>query len=191
MAAGGEAMFASNDVANGAATKLGMFSTFVTTSLRRLNLGCGLALDMPCGHGRHSLLLAMYGIDVLSADLDSAALTDTIQAAKRQPCSSILALQLDAHRPLPFRESVFDLVVVVHFSVIDIVGIVTPLLKVGGHLILETFGAQGENWKGLPKRNHVAMQLAPQFNLVVYQEAPVRRSPEHVTLKAVARRRRY
>jgi hypothetical protein len=41
-------MIASNDVADGAAAQLGMFSTFFTTSLRRLNLGCGLALDMPC-----------------------------------------------------------------------------------------------------------------------------------------------
>jgi hypothetical protein len=130
-------------------------------------------------------------MDVVSADLDSAALADTMQAAKRESSSSILALQLNAYKPLPFREGVFDLVVVVHFSVIDIAKIVTPLLKIGGHLILETYGAQGENWRGLPNRNHVAAQLASQFDLVVYQETAVRRSPEHVTLKAVARKRRH
>ena len=119
------------------------------------------------------------------------ASADTMEAAKRESDCSILALQLDAHKPLPFKESVFDLVVVVHFSAIDIVKVVNSLLKIGGHLILETYGAQGENWRGLPKENDVATQLAPQFDLVVYRETPVWRSPEHVTLKTVARKRRH
>jgi len=165
-------------------------SSFVGASLRGLHVGRGLALDIPCGHGRHSLLLAKLGMQVISADLDPTALL-AARAANREQLRTILALRLDANRPLPFKDGVFDLVVVVHFSLFEIVRSVAPVLKVGGHLILETYGAQGENWRELPRKDDVASQLARQFELLKYIERSVRRAPERVTLKAVCRKLRF
>lgn len=63
------------------------------------------------------------------------------------------------------------------------------MLKTGGYLILETHGAQGENWRTLPDRGFVASQLAPCFDFVSCMEMSVRRAPERITLKAVCLKR--
>ena len=64
------------------------------------------------------------------------------------------------------------------------------LLKPGGHLIYETFGAFGGNWRSLPGPGHVRQTLMRQFELEIYREvAVVASAGRAATVKALAQLR--
>jgi SAM-dependent methyltransferase len=161
----------------------------VLRALGRTGLTTGRALDIPGGEGRHSRLLASLGMAVVAADLDSRALMRCASAAGRWE-SKIAPVRLDATKSLPFRPDTFDLALIVHFELQDVLSRVHPVLKRGGFLIVETFGAQGENWRALPVVGEVSSRLLERFDLLDYVEKPVRRHSPHATVRAVCRKAR-
>jgi SAM-dependent methyltransferase len=161
-------------------------SKFVAESLNALGCKSGLALDIPSGEGRHSRLLARRGMQVVSADLDPLSLERGHVRSSEEFTDRVWSVRVDAMAELPFRAEQFDLVMVVHFQLTPVIEKLIRLIKPGGLLIVETFGAQGENWRALPRAGEIAEALASNFSLVRYQESSVRRRPERVTLRAIA-----
>ena len=162
-------------------------SPWVRTALRRLSHASkGLALDLPSGRGRHSRYLIDLGFRVVAADLDHRAL---LQAAS-QPASADrpLLVRLNALRPLPFKNETFDLVVVIHPHSLDVLAAAKASLRRGGHLILETFGAHGENWRDLPRPHQTAEELLAGFEVLACQESRVTKAPARVTVKGIFRK---
>jgi SAM-dependent methyltransferase len=146
-------------------------------------------LDIPSGEGRHSRFLASQGYRVISADLDIKALLRGASASRRPKRSVIACVRLDATKPLPFWSDTFDLALIVHFQVDSILPQIDSVIKKGGFLVLETFGAHGENWRNLPLAGELRRQLEKVFHLLQYIERPVKKSPDRVTVRAVGRKK--
>jgi ubiquinone/menaquinone biosynthesis C-methylase UbiE len=65
-------------------------------------------LDLGCGTGRHALWLAEHGAEVTAIDFSDGMLAE----ARRKPgAERVHFLVQDLHRPLPFSDAAFDLVV--------------------------------------------------------------------------------
>jgi hypothetical protein len=60
----------------------------------------------------------------------------------------------------------------VHFVSANVIRRTKPVIRRGGYLIFESFGAQGENWRGLPAPGCMANELADGFELLDYRERP-------------------
>ena len=130
------------------------------------------------------------GMYVIAADIDRSCLQVLRQSSSGRTLLPRLSLvRLDAALPLPFKAGVFDLVVVIHPPFTDVVFNAASTVRKGGHLIFETFGAQGENWRALPQPGHVAAKLSADFDALVYSEGGARIRPEAVTVKGLFRRR--
>jgi 2-polyprenyl-3-methyl-5-hydroxy-6-metoxy-1,4-benzoquinol methylase len=121
---------------------------------------------------------------VVAADLDE----ECVQALAQRLVANMVLVRLNANRALPFRPQAFDLVVIVHALSLAVLTNAMPIVRAGGHVIFETFGAHGENWRSLPRPREIAETLSPHFDRVVYRERTVRRQPYAVTVKALLRR---
>lgn len=101
----------------------------------------GTVLDLACGGGRHSRLLAGLGHSVLAVDRDPAAL-----AAASAP--GVVTLQFDLEHPeaagqsdWPLRPERFSGIVVSNYLHRPLMGALLASLAPGGVLIYETFAA--------------------------------------------------
>jgi SAM-dependent methyltransferase len=103
----------------------------------------GLVLDLACGAGRHSLLLAKLGHPVLAVDLDVANL-----AALNNPLISPQALDLEQEL-WPLQDQSFAGIVVTNYLYRPHLDKLPEMLQMGGVLIYETF-AQGNADFGKP-----------------------------------------
>lgn len=113
------------------------------------------ALDLACGTGRHAIQLSERGYRVTGADLNQFHLNRARAAGHSTwPCV-IDCVRLDANRALPFKDAVFDLAIIVHFTRPGLIQEVGRTLRSRGLLIYETFGAQGQNWLQLPPRREL------------------------------------
>jgi SAM-dependent methyltransferase len=159
-------------------------SPWVRASLRRLvSLPPGLALDIPCGRGRHSRLLVELGFRVIGADLDIEALRAAV--ADPQVVGRFVAVQLDAMRPLPVAPETIDLLMVIHPHSLEVLSGALTCLRVGGYLIYETFGAQGENWRLLPRPRQIPDEMLTGFDALACKETRVDKAPSFVTSKGL------
>lgn len=163
-------------------------SSFVRECLKRLGQIRGVALDIPCGWGRHSELLAKGGTLVIAADLAESCVRQLAQS-RGLTATNVAAMRLDANRALPFRPKAFALVVIVHAPTLMVLNNVLPTVYRGGHIIFETFGAQGENWRRLPRPREVAEMVSPDFDSVLYREHRVTGQSNAVTVKGLFCRR--
>jgi SAM-dependent methyltransferase len=163
-------------------------SKFVVAAIESIPGKGRLALDIPSGEGRHSRFLASRGFQVVSADLDLKALLRGVSASRGPNPSKIAPVRLDATKPLPFPPATFDLALIVHFQMDSILQQIDSVLKKDGFLVLETFGAQGENWRSLPRVNELRRQLEKVFHLSQYVERAVGKAPDRVTVRAVGRK---
>jgi SAM-dependent methyltransferase len=139
-------------------------------------------LDLPSGSGRHIALLRASGYGVVAADLDVRLLRLAAHAAP-----GTLRVVLDAAKALPLAPGSFDLVVSIHPVVVSFLADVPGLLRPGGHLVFETFGAQGKNSRELPQAGEIASAVAP-LKPIRYLEKPTRGMPDRVTVKALFQR---
>lgn len=162
-------------------------SAFVRSSLSDIGKLGGLALDIPCGSGRHSVLLASLGFSVVAADIDMSKL---LAARAATIVSRTLSLiQLNATSAMPFIAGAFSLVVIVHPPYLNVLFNAVSAAKSGGHVIFESFGSQGENWRLLPRPREVADFMAVNFDTLKYIEKPARHTPAAVTVKGLFKRR--
>lgn len=158
-------------------------SPFLVDCLARIQpIPGGLALDLPSGAGRHIALLRTAGYEVVAADLNVRLLRLVPHAAP-----GALRVVLDATKALPLAPGSFDLVVSIHPIVVSFLADVPGLLRPGGHLVFETFGAQGANSRELPQAGDIASAVAP-LKPIRYLEKPTRAMPDRVTVKALFRR---
>jgi SAM-dependent methyltransferase len=128
-------------------------------------------------------------MQVVSADLDLKSLERGHVRSSKEFKDRVCSVRVDALAELPFRAEQFDLVLVVHFQLTHVMANLIRLTKPGGLIILETFGAQGENWRDLPRVGEIPKFLASKFSMVHCSESPVRREAERVTLRAIARKK--
>ncbi len=166
-------------------------SPYTRSCLPRIRKNHALdVLDIPSGFGRHSLFLAGLGHRVVSVDVDEKRLVHAavIWDHEQRTSGTLAHVVADARHDLPFPADAFDLVLVVHYVSDRIIEAVCPLIRRGGLLLYETFGAQGDNWKDLPLAGATASRLR-DFEILDLRERPVQRSAcVAVTVKMLARK---
>ena len=98
-------------------------------------------LDVACGHGRHTRLLASRGHRVTAADRDAAAL------AGLSGVTAVTCVQADLEAaPWPFAPASFDAVIVTNYLHRPLLPHIAASLRGGGILIYETFMAGNERF---------------------------------------------
>jgi SAM-dependent methyltransferase len=102
----------------------------------------GAVLDLACGSGRHSRLLARLGFEVDAVDRDPALFTDP------PPQVVLRGADLEAG-PWPYGERRFDGIVVTNYLHRPLFPVLLRALETGGVLVYETF-ARGNERFGKP-----------------------------------------
>ena len=97
----------------------------------------GLALDVAAGGGRHSLLLARAGFNVVAIDYAEAAMR-TLQSIARAEKLSVSPLAADLSS-FPLPRGRFDVVLNVNFLDRTLVPRLVDALRPGGALLFDTF----------------------------------------------------
>ncbi|MBY0277157.1 methyltransferase domain-containing protein [Candidatus Binatia bacterium] len=105
------------------------------------------ALDLACGSGRHSILLAEHGFRTVALDYAASACRRVAEDDGR-----ILAVVADA-AALPFRATTFALIVQTRFLDRAIIPELLRLLVRGGELLIETFLVAQYEATGHPRRS--------------------------------------
>lgn len=118
-------------------------------------------LDFACGEGRHAILAASLGHQVLAADRNREAMA-ALPASIETCCTDLEA------DPWPFAGRRFDAIVVTNYLFRNRLALLTHLLTSGGRLIYATFG-QGNEQFGRPRSPDFL--LAPGELLAVAQAA--------------------
>jgi len=111
----------------------------------------GEVLDVACGGGRHSRLLARLGFEVHAVDRDASLFRD-------KPAHIELVEADIEEGPWPFEGRRFDGIVVTHYLHRPLLPKLVESLEPGGLLLYETF-AQGNERFGKP--SNPAFLLAP------------------------------
>lgn len=121
-------------------------------------------LDVPAGFGRNALALAALGYEVVAVDKDVGRLTSMQKSAADIPQSSqrskawgrIISVCADLTcGRLPFGNSSFSAILCVHYPAQRIIADLDAAVQNGGHIYIETFGGQGQNYLELPKAGEV------------------------------------
>lgn len=102
----------------------------------------GPVLDLACGNGRHSLLLAERGYRVEAVDRDAVALAGI---AAREPRVTVRTADLEGG-PWPYHGSAFDGIVVTNYLYRPLLPMLLNALEVNGVLIYETFMVGNERF---------------------------------------------
>ncbi|MBV68509.1 MAG: hypothetical protein CMJ08_01745 [Pelagibacterales bacterium] len=132
-----------------------------------------IALDLACGSGRHSIFLSNKGYKVISVDLNFFYLTSFYKY-------NIFKIRSDIENlnAWPFKDEVFDLIVVTNFLNRLIFKSIKESMKRNGYLIYETFG-EGHERFGRPKNKDYLLQkdellnLTKNMSLIYYEEIKV------------------
>ena len=165
-------------------------SAHFRTCVEQLGKQGKFALDVPSGPGRHALYLAKLGWLVVAADIHHQSLRRLQIAQAGSPAAQrVSTVQLDATRQLPFHPKSFDLAVVIHALSLEVLVRAKAMVRNGGHIIFETFGAQGGNWQALPRPLQVADIVSDGFEALIYEERSVKSRPAAVTVRGLFRRR--
>lgn len=134
----------------------------------------GRALDLACGTGRNTLLLAEHGWQALGVDISPVALLRAQAEARRRGLSLDL-LAVDVER-WPWPHSRFDLVGVFRFLDRTLCSRLATALRPGGVLIYETFTVAQRSYEGGPRSDALLLQpgelpmLFPALEVLEYAE---------------------
>lgn len=127
----------------------------------------GRVLDLACGSGRHSLLLAKLGYTVLAVDKDIEPLKSQIKLVPEGIGQRIEQKQLDLEgETWPLGDSpLFEGVVVTNYLYRPYIHRILPLLTPGGVLIYETFALGNEQF-GRPSNPNFLLKPNELLDLV-------------------------
>jgi 2-polyprenyl-3-methyl-5-hydroxy-6-metoxy-1,4-benzoquinol methylase len=133
----------------------------------------GVALDLACGLGANSLLLAEQGLAVHAWDISSVAIAQLDKLAQ-QSGLEIHVLERDVSIQPPEPDSV-DVLVVTHFLVRAMAADLVAALKPGGLLFYQTFCrdkvyAQGPSNPEYLLKDNELLQLFSGLKVRVYRE---------------------
>jgi len=99
----------------------------------------GKALDVACGGGRHTFLLAAIGLEVVAVDRDAARI-EAIRSAAERARLRVDARAVDLETgSAGLGEAEYDLILVVHYLHRPLFPAIVRALKPGGLLLYETF----------------------------------------------------
>lgn len=100
----------------------------------------GKAIDIACGLGGNSLLLAELGFKVTAVDISDVAITCLSERAARRGLNvrSLIADITDGSS-LPFQSNTFDLALMTYFLDRTLFPIVKNIVKKNGYFFMETF----------------------------------------------------
>jgi hypothetical protein len=73
----------------------------------------------------------------------------------------------------PVAPSSVSAIICIHFAMIDLVPSFMSSLQVGGHIYVETFGGQGQNFRELPKAGQLRELLSRHVEFRYYKERKV------------------
>jgi hypothetical protein len=73
----------------------------------------------------------------------------------------------------PVTRSSVSAIICVHFAMMDLVPSFISSLQVGGHIYVETFGGQGQNFRELPKAGQLRELLSGHVEFRYYNERKV------------------
>jgi SAM-dependent methyltransferase len=118
--------------------------------------GHARALDLACGAGRNTLLLAEHGWRVLGVDVSPVALQIARGEARRRGVVVDLLATDIRDRLLPAAH--FDLVCVFRFLDRSLCPSILATLRLGGILIYETFTVAQRNYEGGPRSDDMLLQ---------------------------------
>ncbi len=109
----------------------------------------GQALDLACGGGRHSRLLAGLGLDVLAVDRDPQALASTAGERIRTLAFDLEQAGCESDPAFPLSEGRYTGIVVTNYLHRPLLPLLLSSLADGGVLVYETF-ALGNGQFGKP-----------------------------------------
>ena len=92
-------------------------------------------LDLACGNGRHSVFAANAGYQVTSIDIDKSKLI----SLKNNKFINPIQVDLEINNPWPFRNAIFDVVLVTNYLYRPIFKYIFKSIKLNGKLFYETF----------------------------------------------------
>lgn len=134
----------------------------------------GTVLDLACGGGRHSRLLAAQGLEVEAVDNDAEALA----ALQGQPGIHTRCADLEGG-PWPYHGRVFSAVVVSNFLWRPLLPALVAALDQGGMLIYETFMVGNEVFRGpanpayLLRSNELLDVVRGRINVLAFEQGQV------------------
>ncbi len=147
----------------------------------------GAVLDVACGRGRHSRLLARLGFEVDAVDRDTSLFEAKPDSVR------LLEADLEAG-PWPYPSRRFDGIVVTNYLHRPLLPTFVDSLEPGGVLVYETF-ARGQERYGKP--SNPAFLLAPgelleavrgRLRVVAYEDLAVEEPRPAVVQRICARR---
>jgi SAM-dependent methyltransferase len=147
----------------------------------------GAVLDVACGSGRHSRLLARMGFEVDAVDRDPALFEDP------PPRVALLGADLEG-APWPYEGRLFDGIVVTHYLHRPLLPVLIAGLERGGILIYETFAIGNERFG---KPSNPAFLLKPgelleaargKLRVIAYEDLTVEQ-PRPAALQRITARR--
>lgn len=136
----------------------------------------GQTLDLACGGGRHSRLLASLGLEVLAVDRDPQSLAATAGERIRTLAFDLERPEVETDPAFPLAEGRYTGIVVTNYLHRPLLPWLLSSLADGGVLVYETF-AQGNGQFGKP--SNPAFLLAPGELLQAVADHP-ERSALHV-----------
>jgi len=135
-------------------------------------------LDLACGGGRHTLLLAQQGHDIVAVDRDVSALSAWRHASQWRACIELQCHDLES-QPWPFAAAAFGAIVVTNYLHRPLFAPLLAALKPGGILLYETF-ARGNERFGKPSNPDFLLQpgellqrVQPALRVIAYQDVYV------------------
>jgi len=133
----------------------------------------GVALDLACGLGANSLLLAQAGLEVLSWDISTVAVQTLQQQADEQ--GLFIQTQVRDVEALPLLPASVDVLVVSYFLSRNIAQALMTALKPGGLLFYQTYtqqkvGQQGPSNPAYLLADNELLEMFSALKVRVYRE---------------------
>ncbi|MCH7600119.1 MAG: class I SAM-dependent methyltransferase [Myxococcales bacterium] len=155
----------------------------------------GRVVDLACGSGRHTLLLAKAGIPVLGLDRNRDHLRE-LEAGARQLGDKVTTVRcdLETQHGIPVRPGSCGAILVFRFLFRPLAAAIEEALRPGGILLYETFAlAHRETGRG-PRRKEFFLEpdelpaLFPNLEVISYREGPDAGTPPDITARLLARK---